>query len=453
MKKDSKNTLKLDKNNKLSDFFVDNNTDIGKSYKEIYLKFIKKQNEELNPLLKIKIDNEIFEKNCTKKVNIQNINEKEIFTLKLPENFPFIDIIFDNSYRKTIIDHDYKSYNQFDIDLDNIEDTMTELLLKNKKLLNDIIINFIYKNEDLNFKNNDVITIFNNNPSIKLEKIDLNDKVKLYEFYDSNHENINLLLTIINDFTQLIIFLNNNKNNDKISDKISGTKEISETFKILNEIEISEDFKKIFEEGEEDKKKNLTINKTTNLFIYYLRLIFDKKIKDEFNKYQIELEDKKKNKIEKYFKNENLLIGKEIFRNAIRLLITLYLYKENDKEEKIKKNTNNVVNYLNIKDIWIDISTNKKEFKEELKDIKKLKIQINQILYIYELLTDDKTKEEDNKYYDEVIKEIENRTEKSETEEKESDEEESEKEESEKSEDEKSEISEQEEIEEDENRD
>ena len=56
------------------------------------------------------------------------------------------------------------------------------------------------------------------------------------------------------------------------------------------------------------------------------------------------------------------------------------MYKENDKEEKILKNTNNIVNYLNIIGIWIDMSTNKKEFKEELKEIKKLKIQINQIL-------------------------------------------------------------------------
>ena len=56
------------------------------------------------------------------------------------------------------------------------------------------------------------------------------------------------------------------------------------------------------------------------------------------------------------------------------------MYKENDKKEKILNNINNVENYLNIKDIWIDISTNKKELKEELKEIKKLKIQINQIL-------------------------------------------------------------------------
>ena len=43
---------------------------------------------------------------------------------------------------------------------------MTEFLLKNKKLLNDNIINFIYKNEDLIFENNVIITKFNNNTRI-----------------------------------------------------------------------------------------------------------------------------------------------------------------------------------------------------------------------------------------------------------------------------------------------
>jgi hypothetical protein len=78
--------------------------------------------------------------------------------------------------------------------------------------------------------------------------------------------------------------------------------------------------------------------------------------------------------------------------------------------------------------------TNKKELKEELKEIKNWKFKLIKY-YIYELLTDNKIKEEDNKYYDEVIKEIERRTEKNETEEKELD-----KEESEKSEDEKTKI-------------
>lgn len=403
-KNETKKILILDKESKLSNFFIDDNTDFGKSYKDIYHDFSNKQNNELNNLLDIKIDKEILDKNCKKKVNIQNINENEIFTLSLPKNFSFIDIIFNHSYRKALIDNDYKSYNQFIIDLESIEETMTELLLKNKKLLNGNIINFIYINEDLTFDNNDIITKFNNNQII--EKIDLDDKIILYEFYEEHYEDINLLLSIIDNFNQLIIFLNNNINNNKIADEISGKKDISSAINFLDD-KLSEEFKEIFE-----NKKNMTINKITNLFIYYLRLIFDKSIKDQFNEYQIQeedIEEKKRNKIIKYFSDENHLINKEKFRDALRLLISLYLFKEDEKENKIKNNVNNISNYLNIKDIWIDISTNKREFKDELKEIKQLNIQINQILTIYELIISDEEKEKDEKYYDEVINGIEKR--------------------------------------------
>jgi deoxycytidylate deaminase len=212
---------------------------------------------------------------------------------------------------------------------------MTELLLKNKKLLNDNIIKIVYKNENLTFENTDIITIFNSNPSFQMKQVDLNDKVILYEFYEEHHEDINLLKQIINDFIQLIIFLNNNKNNEKISDKIAGAKEIFEVFGVLNDIKLSDEFKEIFNE-----KNNLTINKTTNLFIFYLRLIFDKVVKDEFKEYQDNyIEEKKEEKIRKYFsgKNKNHLIEKGAFINAIRLFITLYLNNEKEKEEKNKK--------------------------------------------------------------------------------------------------------------------
>ena len=413
MKDSHKNEIKLDIENKLSNLFVEDNTDMGKSFKQIYQKFIEKQNNELIDLLEIKIDKEIFDKNCLKKVEIQNINENEIFTLKLPKNFSFIDIIFNHSCRKTLIDNDYKMYNQFEIDLDGIEETMCEILLKNKKLLNDNIINFIYKNEDLSFENSDIITIFNKNYNTP---IDLNDKVILYKFYEEKKTDINLLVGIIEDFNQLIMFLNNNINNNKISDKIGGKNDIANTFEFLGD-KITDKFKEIFkkekkensENNQNQRSNNLTIGKTTNLFLYYLRLIFDKIIKTKFQKYQInkkkeDIDEKKRNKIKKYFDDDNNhLIKKEIFRNSIRLLITLFLYK-NDNEQKIKENKNNIVNYLNIKDIWVDISTNKSEFLEELRKIKKLNIQLNQILAVYDLLTCDK---DDEKYYNEVEKEIE----------------------------------------------
>ncbi len=64
---------------------------------------------------------------------------------------------------------------------------MTELLLKNKKLFNDNISNFIYKNEDLRFENIDMITKFNK--EYITEEITLSDKVILYQFYTDNQEN------------------------------------------------------------------------------------------------------------------------------------------------------------------------------------------------------------------------------------------------------------------------
>ena len=225
------------------------------------------------------------------------------------------------------------------------------------------------------------------------------------------------------------MFLNNNINNNKISDEISGKKEIYYTFEFLDD-KLSVEFKKFFE-----GKKSLTINKITNLFTYFLRLIFDKIIKEVFNEYQIQeedIEEIKKNKIKKFFIEENHLITKEQFRNAIRLLISLYLFKEDEKENKIKNNVSNIYNYLYMKDIWIGISTNKTEFKEELKEIKKLNIQINEMLSVYDLIASDEDKHREEKYYEDVINEIEKR--KNEEEEKEEEEEEEEEENEEKEE-------------------
>ena len=403
-KSDTKKLLKLDEKKELINFFVDENTDIGKSYKEIYEEFIKRQNSELLPLLKLKIEKEIFEKSCLQKINIQNINEDEIFTLQLPQNFSFIEIAFNHSYRKILIDNDFKTYNNFIIEWESIEETMTDLLLNKKKLLKDKILYFVYANEDLNFENKEIITTFNNNPKYQMETIQLNDKIILYQFYENHYEDPNILKQIINDFIQLIIFLNNNRDNEKISDKILGKNEIYKVFSEMKDIKISEDFKSLFEQ-----QKDLTINKTTNLFIFYLKLIFDKIIREEFTEFQGIIEESKKTKIVKYFdnKSKNNLIQKNTFKNAIILLITLYLDQVKNKESKIKENKNNISNYLNIKDIWVNINTDKKEFKSELAEIKKLKIQINQILCIYNLLEDKNNQEEDE--YDDIIREIEKR--------------------------------------------
>ena len=69
------------------------------------------------------------------KINIQQINEKEIFILSFPIQISFIDILFNSSYRK-ILDSETRSnelYKEYRVEYNLIEENMTELLLKKKK--------------------------------------------------------------------------------------------------------------------------------------------------------------------------------------------------------------------------------------------------------------------------------------------------------------------------------
>ena len=78
--KDNKNNnIRLDIENKLEDFFVEDNW-IGITYKNIYKKFIKIQNEKLEPLLDIKLSKGLLIA-ITKLRLIFNILIKEMYLL------------------------------------------------------------------------------------------------------------------------------------------------------------------------------------------------------------------------------------------------------------------------------------------------------------------------------------------------------------------------------------
>ena len=394
-----KNPISLSNKSDLSNFFIDDQNEIGKSYKKIYQNFIELQNREIQELLDIKIREEIFDQNCKNKVNIQNIKEDEIFTLNLPNDTSFTDIVFDCSYRDIVFNNIYESYNQFQIDYDLIEEKMTEVLLKNKKLFNDVISNFIYKNEELIFENVDVITKFNN--EYNLEKLILDDNVILYQFYLSNKENSNLFKDILNDFITLIDYLNSIKANIKINSLNANTinftecNKIFEVFPFLSDKITNKPFIEIFNE-----KQSLTINKLTNLFENYQILIYEV-IKNELNEYKKEMNENQKQDIKKYFE-KNQQITKEIFASTIRRFIVLFLSKEKNKENKIKNNTNNIINYLNIPDIWDKKIYDMKEFVNELEGLENLNIQLNQVLSLYEELGEENTEE----FYKPVINQI-----------------------------------------------
>ena len=272
--KDSKNKeIKLSDESQLADFFVDDGNEFGKSYKKIYAEFIKIQNAEINDLLENKIEQEIFERDCKDKINIQSANSNEVFITTFSEKFSFDEVVFNSSYRKIAFDRNYNSHNQFEVNLDLIEDEMTELLLKNKKLFNDSIINFVYSNEKLEFENTNIITEFNKLYTI--ENINLKDKILLYKFYQNNKEkNLEFFLNILKDFNQAIILLNNNKKllNEKNINQALNLKDDSRIIEALEKsTKVSDDFKNLFKEND-----SLIISKITSLFEYYRNLIFHK---------------------------------------------------------------------------------------------------------------------------------------------------------------------------------
>ena len=407
--------LSLSIDNHLCDFLLDDNNKFGNSYKKIYIKFAKEQNKKLESLLDIKIERGIFDQNCKNKINIQQINEKEIFTMILPKKVSFMNILFDSSYRK-VLDSEVKSnelYKEYEINYDLIEEHLTESLLKNKKLLNEdinTISSFIYNNEVFNNQVTDIINLFNKR--YNHIPIDLYNQVDIYKFSQEN-KNSNLCQDIINDFITLIKYLNDKRkeksNENLITDETKeNDKENKENvFKITENTRIYEvvgklkdsfsiNFIRIFE-----GKDNLTIDKISDLFTYYLKLNFDL-VMDELNDYQEKLDDESIKKVNNY--SEKNSIKKGDFATAIRLFTTLVLFLERnkeDKEKKIKNNRNNLVNYLKSSDLWSRDITDP-DFNKDLNELKDINAKISQIIPLYEALGKD-IKDSD---YDDVKEQI-----------------------------------------------
>ena len=384
-----KKILELSNESHLIDFFITDNK-FGKAYKDIYQSFIKEQNNRIKDLLEIKIQNGIFDETCLNKINIQQINEKEIFTFNLPKEISFIDILFNSSYRKILDNNNknYDSYKEYKINYDLIEENMTDLLLKNKKLLNDGITEFIYNNEVFSNEITDSITSFKK--LFNCKKIDIHDKTDIYKFCTDNKGNTHLYKDMINDFITLIKFLNEKRKED--NNKGDNIKEESKIYEILNKLQgkITDNFIEIFR-----SKEGLTIDKTPEIFEYYLKSIYED-VNSEIKKYQIELDDNSK----KLINNYSYHINKEDFAHAIRLFMTLVLFLEDDKENKIKLNRNNIINYLKAPDLWNKDIDDKQTFYSNLNELKPINAQINQIISLYELLGKDI---EDN-FFDEVKK-------------------------------------------------
>ncbi len=291
----------------------------------------------------------------------------------------------------------YKNYNLFNIDVPVIEENMTELLLKNKKLINkDLIMGFSYNNEIFDNQISDLITRFKGFYTIK--DISTDDKVFLFNLVKDN-KNLEFYEMFINNFVILIEHLNNVKNEEKDSNDVNSESII---YDVLKQIDagVSPDFLDKFKD-----KNNLTVSKISEIFYYFIKLIF-KDIKDEVKKYQEQKETKENlqnnfeeitlKQLDSYFVKEDNAIKKCDLENALRLFITLVLFRENDKENKIKKNRKNLIDYLKSPDLWDEKTYNnkKEEFNQNLNELKICKIQTNQTIWLYNYIIENKEVDE-----------------------------------------------------------
>jgi hypothetical protein len=433
IKDDEGNNLELDKEkNSIIDFLLIDDNKYGKSYKNIYKEFINRQNNSLEGLLNEKISAGVFNSKSKNRVSVQKIKESEIFT---SENIDktFTNAIFNSSYRKYINTQKPENYNEYEIRMEQIESEMTDSILKGKKLLNDDIIRFNFDNEVFTFGIGDLISKFD----YKKDPINKDDKVMIYKFIKKNDGNNAKYKIIINNFITLIEYLNR-ASKDK-NNKINGSTKICDIDIVKNLKNISKDFKEIFQEKEPNKKQykknvktnknlkgkknekvnlfgdaNFNVSKITNVFAYFLELIFNY-VKKDIEKYQEE--NQEKNSMYN-FDDKDMIIKKSDLAKAIRLFITLVLYREeeNDKNKKIKSNKKNVIDYLKNNDLWestlYNNETNKMKFEGDLSKLKDLNIKIKEILYFYYYLVYKKDEgfEEDIEAY---IKEKEEETKRS----------------------------------------
>ena len=134
----------------------------------------------------------------------------------------------------------HENYNEFEKRLNQIELEMANILLKNKKILNDDLIGFNFNNEVFSNEKTDLISNF----EYEKNPININDKEVIYTLVEDNAGNNELYKKIINNFITLIEYLN--KASKEQNNKINERTKICDVEIVKNLKNISKDFKEIF---------------------------------------------------------------------------------------------------------------------------------------------------------------------------------------------------------------
>ena len=387
--------LILRKEDPISKFLIIKNSDEGKKLIGIYKRYIKAQNDLINEIVREKH----YQKDLPipEKINVQIIKKEEIFSFDLGKTC-LTEIIFENSNRNN-------NFKDIIVNYEKIEEKLTEILLKNKKLLNDNITYFVFKNEIITPNYNEFIKNY-----MPLKELTNDEKIKIKNYYEDRINNIEQWINIINDFDKIILTLNEEFKSKKMQETETPKDETSKTSKLENDNNIEEEKNKKIKDIKNfnrsksnniysyefdellDFDDNFTLNKIINIFLFSEKIMFVNILKKELAKYSKskELDKKIKKEIDEIYKDKDLLITKEVLTNAIRRYLSRYLIREKNKDKIMQGNPRNFIYYLNIEDIWDnEINDNDSQKQKEIKKLENINITIEQILSLYDYLEGD----------------------------------------------------------------
>ena len=396
-KKQSPLEMKLD--NKLCYFLVDDGDKEGGMFlAAAYQHLIEWQNAFINIIIGKNNMNGIlnsYVSQLEQEIDIQDATKEEIINIDGNTYQRLNELIFSSSMRNIFTEENkinYKNYNSIIYNYDFIEEELGKIILPGlKKFTNEKIKFVTYLFEGFRGGNSTVLVDYNN--KYVPRALSETEKKCLNEFLQINNNNHKFYNDV---FTSLQILMNeiikeNYEENYLIYKIIEALPDII----ILNE-ELKKLFKNKYEYYKDEKEKVFTINSLVSVFEYFEALCWKDMSKNILPDYQLELSDESKKFVVEYFeknKNENKVVNKKNFTDALRKLISRYL--AGSRQEIDIKSEAQLKLYIIKDELWSRDIIDNDDFEIEIYEIVKDDILIGNSWKLYDLLGGDEIMNEE----------------------------------------------------------
>ena len=363
----------------LFSFLIDNGEyGHGMQIAAVYQDFIKIQNKFLKNI-KAKIEKNERLKNFAKKMDnkipLQKAKKCNIISFRInTENY--------NSFNQMLLLYSYKDkYGNINYDLNAIEEELENLLLPEKKILDDNQLYVIYQYESFRNNNSTIIPDFCDN--FPQKDLTNSEKEELYNFrnnQESNDANNKILFSI-----QLLIIYFRDKNKKQFGEKKTIKSIINDNI-LPSYIHLCQELIDLF------NKTEFTLLKLFSVYEYFELLCYEDFKKNTNIEYSVHLPEDIKNKINEYFKKKEegngYLIKKVDLSSAVRKLVSRFL--SGKREEQEISPDSELLMFLQWRgDFWKKEIRENANFEKEISELSEFKILIKHSIDLYDVLGGD----------------------------------------------------------------